>query len=57
MTATGKNVYYHVLDDVVNESNNTEHNTIKMKPKNVKNDTTMSSAIERNNRVYIDEHN
>ena len=48
MTATGKNLYYDVLDDVVNEYNNTKHNTIKMKPKDVRND---------NNRVYIDEHN
>ena len=48
MTATGKNVYYDVLDDLVNEYNNTKHNTIKMKPKDVKND---------NKRVYIDEHN
>ena len=47
MTATGENVYY-VLDDVVNEYNNTKHNTIKMKPKDVKDD---------NKRVYIDEHN
>ena len=48
MTATGKNVYYDVLDDVVNEDNNTKHNTIKMKPKDVKND---------NKRVNVDEHN
>ena len=48
MTATGKNVYYDVLDDVVNEYNNAKHNTIKMKPNGVKND---------NNRVYIDEYN
>ena len=48
MTDTGKNVYYDVLDDVINEYNNTKHNTIKMKPKDVKND---------NNRVYIDEYN
>ena len=48
MTATGKNVYFELLDDVVNEYNNTKHNTIKMKPKDVKDD---------NNRVYIDEHN
>ena len=48
MTATGKNVYYDVLDDIVNECNNTKHSTIKMKPKDVKND---------NKRVYIDEHN
>ena len=47
MTATGKNVYYDVLDDVVNKYNNTKHSTIKMKPINVKN----------NKRVYIDEHN
>ena len=47
MTATGKNVYYDVLDDVVNKYNNTKHNTIKIKPIDVKN----------NKRVYIDEHN
>ena len=47
MTATGKNVYYNVLDDVVNKYNNTKHSTIKMKPIDVKN----------NERVYIDEHN
>ena len=32
MTATGKKVYYDVLDDVVNKYNNTKHSTIKMKP-------------------------
>ena len=48
MTATGKNVYYDILNDVVNEYNNTKHNTIKMKPKDVKND---------NKKAYIDEHN
>ena len=47
MTATGKNVYYDVLYDIVNEYNNTKHNTIKMKPKDVRD----------NKRVYIDEHN
>ena len=48
MTATGKNVYYDVLDDLVNKYNNTKHSTIKMKPIDVKND---------NKIVYIDEHN
>ena len=48
MTATGKNVYYDVLDDIVNEYNNIKHNPIKMKPKDVGNN---------NKRVYIDEHN
>ena len=57
MTATIKNVFYNVLNDVVSEYNNTKHSTIKMKPKDVKDDTTKSSAIARNKRVYIDEHN
>ena len=57
MMTTGKNLYYDALDDVVNEYNNTEHNAIKMKPKDVKNDKTKSSAIARNKRVYTDEHN
>ena len=48
MTATGKKVYYDVLDDVVNKYNNTEHSTIKMKPIDVG---------DNNKRVYIDEHN
>ena len=48
MTATGKNVYYDVLGDVVSKYNNTKHSTIKVKPKDVKND---------NKRVYINEHN
>ena len=47
MTTTGKNVYYDVLDDVVNEYNNTKHSTIKMKPIDAKS----------NKRVCIDEHN
>ena len=47
MAATGKNVYYDVLDDVVNKYNNTKHSTIKIKLIDVKN----------NKRVYIDEHN
>ena len=47
MTATGKNVYYDVLDDVVNKYNNTKHSTIKMKPIDVRDNKT----------VHIDEHN
>ena len=47
MTATGKNVYYNVLDDIVNEYNNNKHSTIKMKP----------IDVGDNKRVYIDEHN
>ena len=47
MTATGKNVYCDVLDDVVNEYNNTKHNAIKMKP----------IDVGDNKKVYIDKHN
>ena len=32
MAAISKNVYFDVLDDVVNKYNNTVHRTIKMKP-------------------------
>ena len=37
MTAISKNVYYDVLDNIVDEYNNTYHNTIGMKPIDVKN--------------------
>ena len=47
MTASNKNVYYDVLDDVVNKYNNTKHSTIKMKP----------IDVGHNKRVYIHEHN
>ena len=32
MTAISKNIYFDVLDDIVNKYNNTVHRTIKMKP-------------------------
>ena len=32
MTAVSKNVYFDMLDDIVNKYNNTVHRTIKMKP-------------------------
>ena len=35
MIATGKNVYYDVLDDSVNKYSNNKHGTIKMKPKDL----------------------
>ena len=47
MTATGKSVYYNVLDDIVNEYNNTKHNNIKIK----------AIDVGHNKRVYIDEDN
>ena len=32
MTAVSKNVYFDVIDDIVNKYNNRVHRTIKMKP-------------------------
>ena len=38
MTAVSKNVYFDVLDDIVNKYNNTVHRTIKTKPIDVTDD-------------------
>ena len=39
MTAVSKNVYYDVLDDIVDKYNNTVHRSIKMKPIDVTSDS------------------
>ena len=39
MTAVTKNVYFDVLDDIVNKYNNTVYRTIKMKPIDVTSDS------------------
>ena len=39
MTAISKNIYFDVLDDVVNKYNNTVHRTIKIKPTDVTGDS------------------
>ena len=39
MTAISKNIYFDVLDGIVNKYNNTVHRTIKMKPINVTSDS------------------
>ena len=44
MTAISKNVYFDMLDDIVNKYNNTVHKTIKMKPIEV----TSDSYVEYN---------
>ena len=38
MTAISKNIYFDVLDDIVDKYNNTVHKTIKMKPTEVTGD-------------------
>ena len=50
MTAISKNVYFDVLDDVVNKYNNTVHRTIKMKPIDVKDNTYVDSKKEVNDK-------
>ena len=39
MTAISKNVYFDVLDDILDKYNNTVHKTIKMKPIDVTDDS------------------
>ena len=39
MTAISKNVYFDVLDDILDKYNNTAHKTIKMKPIDVTDDS------------------
>ena len=50
MTAISKNVYFNVLNDIVDEYNNTYHKTIKMKPINVKNDSFAEYNEESNEK-------
>ena len=39
MTAISKNIYFGVLDDIINKCNNTVHRSIKMKPIDVTSDS------------------
>ena len=49
MTTIGKNVYFNVLDDIVDEYNNSIHSSIKMKPKDVES-KGVSEYIEETNK-------
>ena len=44
MTSISKNMYIDKLDDMVNKCNNTYHNTIKMKPADIKSSTYIDSS-------------
>ena len=50
MTLLAKNVYVNNLADIVKKYNNTYHNTIKMKPVNVKISTYIDFGIENNEK-------
>ena len=50
MAAISKNVYFNVLNDIVDKYNNTYHKTIKMKPIDVKNDSFVEYNEESNEK-------
>ena len=50
MTVISKNVYFDVLDDIVDKYNNTYHKTIKMKPIDVKSDSFAEYNEESNEK-------
>ena len=51
MTAVSKNVYFYVLDDIVNKYNNTVHRTIKMKPIDVTSDSHAQHNEDSNEKI------
>ena len=50
MTSVSKNVHVNKFDDIVNKYNNTCHETIKMKPVDVKSSTYINSCKEIDDR-------
>ena len=48
-----KNVYFDVLDDIVDEYNNALHKTIKIKPIDVKSDSYAKYNVESNEKDLI----
>ena len=50
MTDVSKNVYFNVLDDIVDDCNNTYHTTIKLKPKDVKSNSYAEYNEESNEK-------
>ena len=52
MTAILKNIYFNVLDDIVNKYNNTVHRTIKMKPIDVTDDS-FAEYNEKSNKKNL----
>ena len=50
MTSVSENVYIDKLNDIVDEYNNTYHRTIKMKPVNVKDNTSIDLKKKVNDK-------
>ena len=51
MTAISKNVYFDVLDDIINKYNNTAHRTIKIKPIDVMDDSYAEYNEDFNKKI------
>ena len=51
MTAISKNVYFNVLNDIVDKCNNTYHKTIKMKPINIKSHSFAEYNEDSNEKI------
>ena len=49
-TSVSKNVYIDKLDDIVNKYNSTYHNTVEMKPADVKSNTYIDPSKETNDK-------
>ena len=59
MVAISKNVYFDVLDDIVDEYNNKYHKTIKMKPIGVGDDSFAEyneESNEKDPKFKVDDH-
>ena len=59
VTAISKNVYFDVLNDIVDEYNNTHHKTIKMKPIYVKSDSFAEyneDSKEKDQKFKVGDH-
>ena len=59
MIAISTNVYFDVLDDIVDEYNKTYYKTIKMKPIDVKSDSFaeyIEESNEKDSRFKVDDH-
>ena len=50
MTPVSINVYFDILDDIVNKYNNTVHSTIKMKTIDVKSDSYAEYNVDSNKK-------
>ena len=52
ITSISKQVYIDKLDYIANKYNNSYHNTIKIKPVDVKSSTYINSSKDINNEVW-----